>query len=96
MLRVSNLTARTACAFGLARRTTDALLARNNAQAMAEQEAKQRAAAWPSEVEKALVGLAHKVATHEERIAAREARLATGRGWLLWGASGPYSVGCNA
>lgn len=66
--------------FGVSPHDLDRLFDRTAAGLVSEREARQRAAAWPGQVEEVLTTMARTVASHGERIAALEARLAAGRG----------------
>lgn len=54
----------------------DALFARDNAKALTEREARERAAAWPGEVEQLLVTLLKRSNTQAEALGAIHDRLA--------------------
>lgn len=58
--------------YGVTTDQLDALFARNNAQSMAEREARQRAAAWPTEVEQMLKLLADEIRLLKSRISKLE------------------------
>lgn len=58
--------------FGLPPEQLDALFARSNDQALADRDARQRAAAWPGEVERLLASMACELVALRERVDAVE------------------------
>lgn len=62
--------------YGVAQEQLDALFARNNAQSMAEREARQKAAAWPHEVDQLLATLAKRSKAQADALGAIHDRLA--------------------
>jgi hypothetical protein len=62
--------------YGVTTDQLDALFARNTAQSMAEREARQRAAAWPTEVEQLIATLARRSKAQADALGAIHNRLA--------------------
>jgi len=62
--------------FGMTPGQIDAVFARSSAQAMADRNARQHAAEWPSVIERALAVLVGRSAKQDEALVALDARIA--------------------